>query len=246
MTGEPQTTEEWYASNRRDRIDSLRRETKRLFGKAVLLRGMHDPEAEGVARAMLQRAASAFWNAEDTEFEVNTHGELDGYGRWVRETFGCKLHFEEGTYYQRCPVAIAHLRVGLSVGFTARHRLCSICGEEYADCPHSASELYEVRGGVGPSGYCAVCGGSECSDHSPEQTYLTPPTQIVTEIASLHEVSIVRKPAQPDARLTSIPVSISALHETLGEPFPPGRPISCDRCLNPCEGGIREVLPPGS
>jgi len=101
---------------------------------------------------MLREAASAFWTAEDTELESATHEEMDTYGRWVRSTFGCHLAFESGSYYQCCPIAIAHKRVGVSIGFDAKHRICTLCGEDLTECPHLIGRLYEVPGGVGPAG----------------------------------------------------------------------------------------------
>jgi hypothetical protein len=229
---------EWYIAQRRARIEKIRRQARRLYGQSSLLADIGVPGAEPVARRMLAAAASAFWNAEDTELESATHSEMDDYGRWVRTTFGCQLTYESGTYHQRCPVAIAHKRLGMSVGFTVRRRICSICRADWADCPHSPNKLYDVPGGLNEEGDCRVCGTPNCAEHLPGQTYRTPPIAIVTEIEKLNEISFVRKPAQPDARPTSLPVDTSGL----GPSFTPGAAINCNRCIRPC-GGIEEVLP---
>ncbi|MEE6257984.1 HK97 family phage prohead protease [Plantactinospora sonchi] len=231
--------EEWHEQDRAERITTIRRRAKQLFGKSFLLNNIGDREAEQIARQLLSTAASAFWNSEDTTFEELAHEELDQYGRWVRETFGCRLAFEDGVYYQRCPVAIAHKRVGMSIGFTARQTVCSICGDDISECDHRSNLLYEVQGGVGSSGYCPVCGGSECDEHSPQKTYKVAPIRIIIK-ADLHEVSVVRKPANPDARITSIPVDTSNLKEVLGASFQIGDAVNCDRCLNQCRG-IEEI-----
>lgn len=236
------SAEDWYERRRVEKIDEIRSRARRLFGKSVMLVGIGDTEAEATARRMLQVAASAFWNAEDSEYEDDTHHELDKYGRWVRENFVCQLTFEDGAYYQRCPVAIAHLKVGMSIGFTAQ-RICSICGDDISECPHRSDTLYEVSGGIGPHGLCRVCGGSNCNEHMPDQTYSVPPTRIIMEIDNLHEISLVRKPAQPDARLASIPVGVESLRASLGPSFRPGIRVKCDRCLGRC-GGIEEVVRP--
>jgi hypothetical protein len=233
---EPRTADEWYVYQREARINSLRQQARRLYGKSSLQADIGTPEAESVARTMLAIAASAFWNAEDTELESVTHREMDDYGRWVRTTFGCHLTYESGTYHQRCPVAIAHKRVGMSMGFTVRQRICSICGDDWADCPHSPKELYDVPGGLDEKGKCHVCAAEHCAEHLPGQTYRTPPIAIVTEIEDLHEVSFVRKPAQPDARPTSFPVDTTHLDPS----FEPGTIINCNRCIRPCEG-IEEI-----
>lgn len=232
-------SEAWYMQRRLERVNDIRRNAKRLYGKSVLLKQIGDKEAELAARKLLGVAASAFWNAEDTDLEVLAHEELDQYGKWVRSNFVCHLSFEGGTYYQTCPVAIAHKRMGLSIGFTARVAICSICGEDMSECIHRADRLYEVPGGAGPSGYCSVCGGSECQEHSPDEMFLVAPIRIVTE-ADLHEVSVVRKPAQPDARITKVPVDGNNLRSVLSPSFEVGDPVTCDRCLNACRG-IEEI-----
>lgn len=235
MSEDLPASKEWHEQHSLERIDKIRRNAKRLFDKSWLLNQIGDSEAEAAARGLLRVAASAFWNSEDTGLEQSTHEELDEYGRWVRETFGCYLAFEHRTYYQRCPVAIAHKRIGMSVGFTARTVLCSICGDDVSDCPHRSDTLYEVRGGVGPSGFCPVCGSSECQEHSAEENFRVPPIRIITR-ADLHEVSFVRKPAYADARLTSIPVDMKNLRDVLGPTFREGSAVSCDRCLRECRG----------
>ena len=232
----PRTAEEWYVSQRQTRINALRRQARRLYGRSSLLSDVGAPEAESVARKMLAIAASAFWNAEDTELESVTHHEMDDYGKWVRTTFGCRLTYESEMYHQRCPVAIAHKRVGMSVGFMVRRRICSVCGADWADCSHSPNKLYDVPGGVNERGKCRVCTAEGCTEHLPGQTYRTPPIAIVTEVEKLHEISFVRKPAQPDARPTSLPVDTTSL----GPSFWPGNAINCNRCIRPCEG-IEEI-----
>ena len=228
----PRTAEEWYVSQRQTSINALRQQARRLYGRSSLLSDIGTPEAESVARKMLAIAASAFWNAEDTELEPVTHQEMDDYGRWVRTTFGCRLTYESGAYHQRCPVAIAHKRVGMSVGFTVRQRICSICGADWADCPHSPNKLYDVPGGVNEKGKCRVCAAEGCTEHRPGQTYRTPPIAIVTEVEELREISFVRKPAQPDARPTSLPVDTTSL----GSSFSPDTAVDCNRCIRPCVG----------
>jgi hypothetical protein len=173
--------------------------------------------AEKEARAALDQIVRAFWWSEGLSEEETVHEELHALGRWVRQAFGCRILPTEGTYQQRCPVAIAHKRFGFSVGFVAR-RICSICGEDLSECPHMPGTAYLVPGGVGPVGHCAVCHDSDCNEHDPEKTYRVPVIAIVKE-AVLEEVSIVERPAQPEARLTAIPLSTAELKEHLGPEF---------------------------
>lgn len=62
--------------------------------------------------------------------------------------------------------------------------------------------------------------------------------RIITE-ADILEISIVGRPAQPDARFTKISISLAALHRGTGGRFPRGTPINCDACLKPCVGVAR-------
>jgi hypothetical protein len=232
---EPTTAREWHDLNRRRYIGELRRQAKHAYGQSVLCTGIDDQAAKQAAIKSLNLATRAFWNAEDSELESPLHDEMHRYGKHKRQNFGCYLTYEAGMYHQRCPIAIAHKRFGMSVGFTVISRVCSICGEELADCDHLPDELYEIPGGIGPAGVCPVCTRLECVEHSPDRLCRVAVVGIVKE-ADLHEISIVRKPAQPEARATSLPVNTKDLRRVLGPDFTPGMPVSCDKCLQPCSG----------
>jgi hypothetical protein len=62
-------------------------------------------------------------------------------GRWTHDTFGCHYDFDGEEYRERCPIAIAHKRLGLSIGFVAA-RECSICGADLSACPHMRGRTY--------------------------------------------------------------------------------------------------------
>jgi len=179
--------------------------------------------------------AHAFWYAEETDLEDEMHNHLDKYGEWRRVLFGCKLNFDGTDYQQTCPVAIAHKRIGLSVGMLVRERVCAICQLRIPDeCKHRGERIYNVPGGIGPRGFCRVCGSEKCSTHATGQMYRTLQTRIVTDL-ELEEISFVRRPAQPLARITSIPVPWAQIADKLPNAVR-GDPINCDRCLNPCTG----------
>jgi hypothetical protein len=232
---EPTTGHEWHQLNRLQYIRDLQKKARRAYGQSVLYDNIDNQAAEQAAMRSLDLVTRAFWNAEDSELEEPLHEEMHRYGEHKRQTFGCFLAYEGEHYYQRCPIAIAHKRFGMSVGFTVKSRVCSICGDELADCEHISSELYEVRGGIGPAGVCPVCTHEDCQEHSPDRTYKVGVVGIVKE-AQLHEISIVRKPSQPEARATSLPVDTGDLQEALGPDFTPGMSVSCDKCLHPCAG----------
>lgn len=192
--------------------------------------------AESDARkALVLFARSLDW-AEDTDDEEEAHQRMDQAGAWVRRTFGCHLTRTGTEYSQTCPVALAHNRIGMSVGGVAV-RTCSLCGGDFSECEHMPGVAYLVPGGIEPLGWCRVCLKEACA-HVPSQDYRVSVVAIIKEM-DLVEVSLVDKPAHPEARLTSVGISISHLSDALGQEFVPGMEVSCDRCLLQCDGLIR-------
>ena len=159
------------------------------------------------ARSALAVFRSALDWLEDTPYFEQAHSSLDKAGRQIRERFGCKLSFENGEYRQTCPVALAHKRVGLSIGAVVEESECSVCGEDPEDCVHITGRAYD-----------------RAISH-----------QVITK-AELLDVSIVSRPNQPDARIQSISVPRSDLEQSLGPGFRFGIPVSCNRCLATCPG----------
>jgi hypothetical protein len=236
----PISATEFLDRKREQRVQETRKTAHRKWGMSIMRQSMGDVTAEQHARDALRLAASAFWIAEDSPLEDAAHEDLDKFGRWTRETFGCALSFEDGHYVQKCPVAIAHKRVGLSVGMLVTNRICAICGQKFPDsCTHRSGVVYQVNGGPNQLGFCKVCGSRDCAKHVAGQIYPTVQTRIVLE-AELVEYSLVRRPAQPEARPTKLPVSWDEIRRS----YPGtqrGDRVSCDRCLYPCSG-IQEVL----
>jgi hypothetical protein len=93
---------------------------------------------------------------------------------------------------------------------------------------------YMVPGGTSELGWCRVCVQESC-DHKSSQQYRAGVVAIIKQM-DLQEVSLVCKPAHPEARMTEISILVSDLREALGDQFTPGMEVSCDRCLLPCEG----------
>lgn len=172
-------------------------------------------EDETNLREALHTLRSAMNWLEGTKDFERAHETLDGAGTLAREVFpvGCLFPYRDGTYFTECPVALAHNRSGMSIGFVARAAECSICGQDPEDCPHISGRLYD---------------GERC-------------VRIITDL-DLLEVSLVARPAQPDARIMSMSIDMKDLREDLGEDlgeeFTPGVPVTCDRCLSPCDGVV--------
>lgn len=193
--------------------------------------------ADRRAREALGQFASALNWAEDGPFEAEAHERMDAAGRWVRETFGCTVHQEGVAYSQTCPVALGHNRIGMSVGGYAK-RICSLCGLDLSECEHLRGRAYLVPGGADDLGWCRVCTSRNGCDHSDEGVYRAGVVAIITEMR-LDEVSVVGKPAHPDARFTNVPMDTAELQDHLGPEWSPRMPVNCDRCLSPCSGLTR-------
>jgi hypothetical protein len=190
--------------------------------------------ADTEARAALDSATRAFWWAENTSMEEEQHLLLHRIGRWTRRNLGCQLHFDGETYSHRCPVAIAHKRMGFSVGIIAK-RFCSLCDGDLSECEHIRGRSYWIRGGAEPGLDCRVCLRPHCR-HRTDRLYRAPVVSIIKEVDELREISWVRRPAHPEARLVALPVSTDDRAEAPGGDFSVGVPVSCDRCLDPCPG----------
>jgi hypothetical protein len=121
----------------------------------------------------------------------------------------------------------------MSIGGVAT-RICSLCGVDFSECEHLPGVAYLVPGGTADLGWCRVCLQEHCN-HDDGQTYRVAVVAIITEMR-LNEVSLVSKPAHPEARFTAISIPVSDLAEALGDEFAPGLDVSCDRCLLPCDG----------
>lgn len=229
------------------RIESRRRTADQSLSDARAALSAGDAAgAELAGRRALHEYAGCLNVAEDSSEEVDAHQAMDRAGRWVRMQFGCRLRREGSSYFDECPVSLGHVRVGLSIGGTAR-KICALCGVDVSECPHLRGTAYLVPGGSGDLGWCRVCLSKGACPHSPSQLYRVSVVAIVTEL-HLEEASIVSKPAMPDARFTSQSVSTSELHEALGDTFVPGVEVSCDKCLRRCEGlrrpNMADVRPP--
>ena len=177
----------------------------------LLLRG-RTAEAEDAARRSLHLFASSLnWLEDTSEFE-RAHELMDTAGRYVRLTFGCQFHWQGEYYEQRCPVALAHKRIGFSPELIVRQYVCSICSCDPVACPHISGRVY---GGV-------IC------------------TYRPRGFEPLGGVALVNRPAQPDARIQAMPMTVPELRRILPTEWRPGDPVYCNRCLHPCPG-VEEV-----
>jgi hypothetical protein len=189
----------------------LIRDGRQAFNRSKSLeicKGEHE-SAEALARSSLKTLRSAMNWTEDTPNFEQAHQLLDKAGRYVRTTFGCHLLYEDRTYFQTCPVALAHNRIGFSTGLVARKMECSISKKDPEDCPHVTGRFYA---------------GEMCVRRVIDGEIL--------------EVSIVDRPRQPDTRIEKIGLNTEKLRRSLPEGWEPGTPVNCDRCLTQCDGVV--------
>lgn len=221
-----------------------RSEGDRLMRQArESLVGARDDAERDSRQALAAYRGSLDW-AEDSDDEEESHRLLDEAGKWVRSTFGCRLERDGEQYQQTCPVALGHNRIGLSVGGRAAKRVCSLCGVDVSECEHLPGTAYLVPGGSADLGWCRVCCKADC-DHVDTETYRASLISIIQKM-DLDEVSIVTKPAHPEARFHAVPIPVADLRAALGSDFEPGMEVSCDRCLSECDGLIRhDEIPHG-
>ena len=146
------TDDDLRKAHRRQQVESLRAAAQSRLQDArdsVEREGAAQPwqHAEKSARAALALFARSLDWAEDSEDEDEAHRLMDKAGSWVWQTFGCQLARSGIEYRQTCPVALAHNRIGMSIGGTAK-RLCSLCGDDLSECEHIPGTSYLVPGGV--------------------------------------------------------------------------------------------------
>jgi hypothetical protein len=197
-------------------LDKLARGRRRArHAEMLMMLPGQGSDAEERLRDSLSILSSAMnWLEGSPEFE-EAHQELDAAGRIARENFpaGCQLARDGDSYAQRCPVWLAHFRMGLSPGFVIVQAECSICHIDPEECEHITGRWYDGK----------FCG------------------RIITE-ARLLEVSLVDRPRDPDARIETWGFHNKDLQRSLGPDWKPGMPVSCDRCLKHCPG-LRSLHP---
>jgi len=158
----------------------------------------------------LRRGARAAIDRLDDQPEFDeAHDTLDQVGQHIRQARPELCLFTEAgdDYTQDCPVALGHIRLGLSVGLEIQESHCSICEGDVWECPHIPGKSYDGQSAA----------------------------RVVTK-AKIFEASVVSRPDFPDARFMSQPVSRARVEAALGGPLPANTKPLCDRCLTPCSG----------
>jgi hypothetical protein len=222
----------WSIQKGRSLIKDARRE--HLIAQRLI--DFDRASSEDHSRRSLAIARRALHWLEDGPLEDEAHALLHEYGLWTRERFrdGCVFGWNGDHYEHICPVTLGHQRWGFSIGFTG-DRICSICGQDLSECDHFVGRWYEVTGGPNARGHCRVCAKQECTEHLPSKIYRASCMSIVT-VGEIHEVSIVGRPAQPDARPNVCQVPDDVVFENMGTDFEFGQTLHCNFCQQSCSG----------
>jgi hypothetical protein len=159
--------------------------------------------------ALRQDARAAIDRLDDEPEFDDAHVTLDEVGKLVRSTRAhlCILTEQGEDFTQDCPVALGHIRVGLSIGAEIEESHCSICERDLWECPHVPGQEYDGQS----------------------------VTRVITK-ARLFDVSLVDRPDFPDARIMSQPVSRVDVEARLGSSLPANARPVCNRCMAPCPG----------
>jgi hypothetical protein len=196
--------------------------------RAQLLLGLAS-EAEATFRGALVHLRRAF-NWSDRDHEI-LH-QLHTLGREIHDRFGCKLAFRKGAYQIECPVRLAHIPYGMSVGGSSKS-ICRICGMDPFECEHVRGRSYDGVIAMRIGKTCNICLEESC-EHIPGTKHDgIDVVHIVTDL-QIHEISVVPSPAMPDAVFEAISMPEREVRAQLdpseAESFQLGMDLSCHHC----------------
>ncbi|WP_157407778.1 hypothetical protein [Actinomadura atramentaria] len=213
-------------------------------------------QAEQNARESLKHAVAAYNWLDDLIFDIppsseilldcdvkthifilddaitEAHDLVHRTGELVGGIFGCRLKHDKGDWKSECQVSISHLRFGFSPGMLVRH-LCNVCGIDPGDCDHEVGEEYMSTVNRF-EGHCNVCSKAECS-HIIGSAIRLVACEINTGI-EIQEVSLVARPRDPLARVSSRGIDNEELIDFFGFLPDPAAHLLCHECMYPCAG----------
>lgn len=188
--------------------------------------GHEESPGETAARLALERAVAANLDLAETGKARWAHLQMHRIGEYVSGLYGCWHEYDDGVWFEICPVRLAHIPLGSSPGFTAR-RLCSICGDDVSECEHMPGRSYPLVASPDASGTCNLCRKASC-EHEAGTVYATFQHAVLAD-ATLLETSLTSTPREPLARITAV--------ELDPQPPPPTDQAARNRCLScmlPC------------
>mgnify|MGYP001765823249 CR=1 FL=1 len=219
-----------------DGIESALKDADALWYKGLsLLEGKMEQEAETTMRTSLGHLRNAFHLASE---DLSISHLLHDRGRIIHDSFGCKLRMSGTIYYRECPVSLSHVQFGFSVGGSA-DMVCSICGKDPWDCEHITGFKYDGILCQRMESICNICLREKCNHHVGETYNRVEAVHIITKM-NVEEVSLVKNPASPLARIQMLTLGPDDIRKELPEAekglFVPGETvIHCHHCMD-CDG----------
>jgi hypothetical protein len=184
--------------------------------------------------AEVQAARALNFLEDDSEFAGACHLLLHRAAAIRSLLIGCPMPADdEDVVWVSCVSRIAHARTGQSVGMTSK-RACSVCDQLIEDCDHIPGRVYETQVRHSATGACSFCGQLAC-DHAVGSVYETEAHAVHVD-ATMHEVSLVRRPRFPQARISSFGLEFGP-ESDMTRGARQGI-LNCTFCLEPCRGLI--------
>ncbi|MCW2881310.1 MAG: hypothetical protein JWQ95_5410 [Sphaerisporangium sp.] len=202
--------------------------------KCLAAAGVDLDRLEQRARAALNIAVNSFDHLEDTAYASEAHDYVHRLAELTAGLFGCVAERDGTTWFDVCRQSIMHVRMGMSVGFTAQ-RHCSVCDSDLSECEHQPGQVYEKTAELDTDDSCTICGDTECQRHSPGTTYPITAHAVVRKVEELHEISYLPRPRDPLARISKIEIPNYTLTE-LPNRNSPDAVLHCHRCISFCTG----------
>lgn len=217
-------------------ISRRRRRAEQCFKRAQKAYSCSNSDkAREYIKVALEYGAKAYWWSENTIYQDELHEYMHKIAKWNHDTLGCFLEYENGKYIQRCMIAYSHKRFGISPGMYG-DKICSLCDEDLAVCPHRTNRTYWIRGGSrNDRNECRICLKKKCQ-HDSRHLYRT---KAIAQMKNtiLEEVSIVKYPVQPEMRMVSeFTYSIAEMMCATRYRLEVGQRLSCHACSGPCPG----------
>lgn len=217
-------------------ISRRKRRSEQSFKKAQKAYNCSNRDnAREYIKVALEYGAKAYWWSENTIYQDELHEYIHRIAKWNHDTLGCFIEYENGKYIQRCMIAYSHKRLGISPGMYG-DKICSLCDEDLAVCPHRTNRTYWIRGGSrNERNECRICLKKKCQ-HDSHHLYRTKAVAHMNN-PILEEVSLVKYPVQPEMRMVSeFTYSIAEMMRATKYRLEPGQRLSCHACNGPCPG----------
>ena len=141
---------------------------------------------------------------------------LHNIGRRIHSEFRCPIKFEDGNYWEDCPVILSHGKYGVSIGASGKS-ICSICGEDVLSCIHVNGRFYDNVVARRIHGMCNICHKENGCTHIEGQVHNgVEAISIVVDLNPDH-VALTENPSNPLCAITALSLPLSDIWKSLSE-----------------------------